>query len=265
MSPRRNRFPFSTVVNLLDGFRPPVEPIDASGQWDLSWGVYSMGFGVLPAGSVRIRRRPATPDGISLNIDYQKALGGDLVHQVLGEIECRNDALSTPRNWKVHCATRGPEGDVVAGTEIEIEAECNESGVTLTGPTGRREIPLSGARSVNWGLFEAVQRLPKAETKPLDFTLLDNFDQPKPGHTLSFREMTDLVIQPKQPPKDDPKAPQAEIPESELLSLQVCGYDHVGRGVVPINYWIGDGGQLLFVIAGIEAYVLQAQDGKSIA
>ena len=50
-----------------------------------------------------------------------------------------------------------------------------------------------GPITINWLLFEAVGRLPHEAFPPLRFTLVDNFDQLKPGHWLDYVEKRDRL------------------------------------------------------------------------
>ena len=110
--------------------------------------------------------------------------------------------------------------------------------IDLTDGRTQRQIPAPGAYAVNWALFEAVGRLPREEFEPLRFTMLDHFDQLKPGQVLSYRETADVSLGGR--------------------SVRLHAYDHLGEGIVPWIYWVDDEGRLLFAVSGLEAYLLDS-------
>ena len=101
--------------------------------------------------------------------------------------------------------------------------------------------PSTGPCTINWLLLEAVGRLPRAAFPPLGFTLLEDFDRPKPHHTLHYAETVNLAL-------------PAQRHAGEALRLHV--YHHLGDGNMPWVYWVDDQGGLLFAVSGFEAYVL---------
>jgi len=228
-------FPFSTLVGLTNGYVPSEETIDPEGAWDQSWAVFSIGFGPKRAGSLRMQRKSGTGDTTALKIDYRKDLPNEHTHQVLAEITCRDDLLSSPVRWTVQTVSLNPSGGVVDGTNMNFEGSNEKRRIVLTDPSGSRRLPVSGDRTISWNLLDAVQRLPRNAFESANFTLLDNFDQIKPNHTLSFREDLDLPV--------------------DAGTVHLRGYDHLGWGIVPVTYWVDDSDRLLFVVAGIEAYV----------
>ena len=87
----------------------------------------------------------------------------------------------------------------------------------------------------HWSLFDAVQRLPGKATRPLRFTMLEEMDLVKPDQRLEFREETDL-----------------EVGDT---TLHLRGYQQIGWGVLPWQYWVDDQGRLLFAFSGVRACI----------
>src|SRR5437762_2772005 len=85
-----------------------------------------------------------------------------------------------------------------------------------------------------------IERLPRRESPALRFTLFDPCDVPKPNQVLSFYKTAQLAGR------------WAGAP-----SLLVHGFLQTGDGVSPQVYWVDEKGRLLFLIAGIDAYVLE--------
>ncbi len=144
--------------------------------------------------------------------------------------------LPSPKRWELDAKLRDARGQTVPGTKIRKEGSCADGVLTIRDKAATRKTKVPGAWTVNWMLFEAVQRLPREETKPISFTLLDHFDQVKGKQTLAYRKTGDLTLGGK--------------------TVRAIAYDQTGRGVLPWVYWVDEAGRLLLVVAGLEAYVL---------
>ena len=81
----------------------------------------------------------------------------------------------------------------------------------------------------------------RSDGAPRRFTLLETGDIPKSNQVLAFYQSVDL--------KDRwPGAP----------NLRVHGFLQVGDGISPQVYWVDDRGELLFLLSGLDAFVLDA-------
>ena len=238
-SPLDDQFTLNIVAGHLRGFQPPDRPHDPQADWQLAYGVYTLG-GIQNhggrTGSLTICRKASADRGAVLQVDYQKIVRPDFSQQVAAQIHCRGDALSTPLHWTFSSQILNPSGQPVEHTALKKTAVADGRRIEITDGRTRRSIPAPSAYTVNWALFDAVGRLPRKELEPLRFTMLDHFDQLKPGQVLSYRKTADV--------------PLGDRP------LRLHAYDHLGRGVVPWIYWVDDQGRLLFAVSGLEAYLL---------
>jgi hypothetical protein len=103
---------------------------------------------------------------------------------------------------------------------------------------GVKKVAITGDYTLGWALFDAVGRLPAEQAPPLRFTLIDHFDQVKPGHVLSFRTAADVTIRDR--------------------TLRLHAFDQVGTGVVPWVWWVDRQGCLLAAVSGLESYLLES-------
>lgn len=228
-------FTLDTVSRLLKRFRRPDGRFDPNGAWQSEYGVYTLaGQGAL-AGKLRISRKPISDNSLVLNIAYEKSLPGHR-QQVKAELHCRNDELSTPLRWTFTSQTYDNAGNPLANTKLKESAVIKDGHIEIVDGGGKERIAVGSAYTLNWGLFEAVQRLPREKFEPLAFTMIDHFDQVKEGQSISYREAISVIL------------------GAETVRLH--GFDHLGRGIVPWVYWVNDQGRLLFAVAGLEAYIL---------
>jgi len=234
-------YPLDTAAPALKKFRPPGGPFDPAGPWRQRYGVYTLAGRSVTArrvGQVMLRRRVGQKGNVALEMQYRKNLTPGAVHAVDAVMHTRADSrLSTPRTWSFTSWTqRGAKS--VAGTQLKKTATADGKAITIKDSRHTRTIRLAGQYTLNWCLFDAVQRLAREKTEPIRFTLIDHFDQVKGGQTLSFRKVVDA-------------------PVAGGRKVRVHGYDLVGRGNVPFTFWVDAGGRLLFVVAGLEGYFLE--------
>jgi len=160
-------------------------------------------------------------------------------NEVVAELQCRADALTSPRSWRVTSRIL----DLVNGKEFE-RARVEESAqvrngtirVRTAGGTFTREAPATF--TCNWSLFDTVQRLPGERTTALEFDLLQELDELKTGHRLRFREKTSIRHAGKTVP--------------------VTCYQQLGRALLPYHYYVDEHHRLLLITGGSRAYILDA-------
>jgi len=239
----------------VKGFRPLKGPFDPKGNWKLSYNVCTMYGTPWPVGDLTLERK-ALPDGSSvLKMNYVKSIpqnkleplySPDYILQeteqnyqkLTAEIHCKDDELSTPISWTFNFESQDETRNPIKITRLRKSAVVKNGKVEITDGKYRQVINAPSAHTVHWALFDAVQRLPRKDFKPLHFTMFDRFDQIKPNQTLSYRKTVDLIV--------------GGNPTQEL---RLHGYDHLGEGIIPWIYWVDDKGRLLFVVSGIEGYI----------
>ena len=243
-------FPLNMLAGALKQFRPPTGAFDPNGSWQLAWNVLSLAGAAYKVGGLKrapigregvvgrmqLRRSAGAKGNVRLELSYVKTGAGDASHVVEAKMWYSTAALPCPKRWELDAELRDDKGHTVPKTKIHKEASWADGELTIRDKGHTRKIAVPDAWTTNWVLFEAVQRLPRAKTKPISFTLLDHFDQVKGEQTLAYRETTGLTLGGK--------------------TIRATAYDQVGRGVLPWVYWVDDAGRLLFVVAGLEAYVL---------
>lgn len=258
-----NLFPLTVVAPALGRFEPPSGAFDPEGDWTLAYGVHTIGQrGSARVGSLRLQRQ-AAKGGAVLQMQYVKTFPGNATGHVTAEIHCRDDALATPRRWRVATESLDAKKQVVPHTRIEKTGEVKDGVIEVRDSAGRREIPTPAAFAVNWALFDAVQRLPRKANGPLRFTLLDDFDQVKPNQALSFRGTTAVLLGGKRVKKTRVRQLAKGRIHTTSWSregdrpVRLHAYGHVGDGVVPWVYWVDGEGRLLFAVSGLEAYLVE--------
>ena len=227
-------FPFDTLGAQAAKLRSPEGPFDPAKPWEQTWGVYTLTGRGSRAGHLTLRRRVGTRGNVALDVSYLKACTGGS-QKVSATLHTRDGALSTPLRWSFEARLLDGSGKPIAHTKIARTAVANGTTIVLSGPPAERTLEVPGPYTVNWALFDAVQRLPRERTEVLGFTLIDHFDEPKAGHTLAWRGTVEPAIGKR--------------------TLRLHGYDQVGE--VPWVYCVGGSGRLVCAVAGLEAYLLE--------
>ncbi|HUT34249.1 MAG TPA: hypothetical protein VNE39_12260 [Planctomycetota bacterium] len=232
----------------LDGIQrflaPPQEKLEATGSWDSSYVVLNSSSTRVaseprPAGMLRVRRTPAA-DGASARLDVELVARGQWFgsFRMAAAIECATDALATPRSWKLSTASLDAQDRPVALTAVEESGRIEDGTVVRTGAKERRT-KAPGAVTSNWSLFDAVQRLPREKTPPLDFALLEDLDLLKANQRLTWRGAATVQVGGKP--------------------LELFGYQQLGEGILPHHYWLDAAGRLLIVYGGLRCFVFNAR------
>ena len=248
--PLPDDFPISTLGAYREKIVAPDGPFEPQGDWTQVFGIHSTGTGTSRVGTLSLKRR-ARPSGVSLTVRHEKLLTGSTGGRVGGALGSRRildavlnlDAgkspLSTPGQWSFRTRVLDEAGRAIpdAGLSRRAAVENGKLRVT-TGEDRTRTCPLDGPYTVNWALFDAVGRLPRGRFEPIRFTLVDHFDQIKPGQTLVFRRALDASLAGR--------------------TVRLYGFDQTGRGVMPWTYWVDEKGRVVVALSGLETYMLES-------
>lgn len=230
-------FPLNTIGAAVNQIALPEGPFDPSGSWQQRYGVYSVAGRLSRVGELRLDRQVKPSGRVLLDMQYQKSLSGGR-QMISAKIHLAVDSpLSTPEDWSFVARVLDTEGHVIDNTQIKKSIRVQNGVLTIDDASGQTTVPIAGDYTLNWALFDAVQRLPAESFDPIHFTLIDHFDQVKPNHTLSFRASPDVTIRGK---------PQ-----------KLLAYDQLGKGIVPWVWWTDQHGRLLAAVSGLEAYLLE--------
>jgi len=220
----------------LEGFAAPAGEFDPAGSWKHlyrlwlvapSWHQYR-GFFELS--------RTAGEGSIGLAMNRSILLSQHpAFHDTTIQLTCSPDVLCTPRSWELNAVTRDIQSKPIEVSRVEEKASVDGGtiGIERNGRTLKRTVPTPFTTDVS--LLEAVGRLPGAATKPLEFALLQDMDELKPGHKLSYREEKTFEV--------------------NGASLKLRCYQELGQGILPYLYYVDEHGRLLFAISAVRSYI----------
>ncbi len=232
----------------LDDFSPPGS-FDPEGEWKNVYRIWlvtrrSNGF-------LSIERTPASDSSpVTLNVETCVLQAAKVIHRTRAKLQCADDSLSTPQSWDVKSEILDPDFQRIEVADSwetgrikdgKLFVNIDQEGLGGGGSLARHH-KLPESYTSNWSLFDAVQRLPGEGMMPMEFDLLEDSDLLKSKQKLSYWKSADLNIGDNV--------------------LQLTGYQQIGQGILPYQYWVDEHHRLLFVISGIRAYIFDPDAQK---
>ena len=192
-------------------------------------------------GSLRFHKSNASSGNIQLQVDQSIRLNPPRNWGITtASLTCRDDALSTPVNWKVASKVTHDAGKIVDLTEVSITGKAAGGIITLHREKDR-QIKMPGPFTSNWSLIDAVQRLP-FDSKVLKFDLLEDLELHRPEQRLAPGQTAEVELGGR--------------------TIKLHSFEQVGRGIPPTTYWLDDQHRLVFVIAGLRALLYDSNPAR---
>jgi hypothetical protein len=216
----------------LKGIHVPAEPFDPNGEWVHDYSIWNSARAVDAKserlGSLRIHRRLMPNGNIRLQVTEVAMMPGPKGSGVMkAGVSCKADDLCTPIQWKTDSDVLDPQGKEVPLTAIGVSNRADK-------------LKASGRLSSNWSLFDVVQRLP-FDSKTIEFTLLDELALVKPDQKLSAGQTAEVEL------------------GGRMVKLH--SFEQIGRGILPITYWLDDQHRLIIATGGRRSYLLDSVGG----
>ena len=216
-----------TLLNELSALRdfpPSSENFKPNGNWVNTYRIWTChGYnesGNENVGFLRIKRLINSDSSIVLKV-HQEVLQADaLVNIVEATIECRNNQLASPIQWKVSSRFIDADGKHISQLSSSDNVSAAEG---------------SNRNTCDWCLFEAVQRLEISKETFFTFDMLEGLSILKKDQHLSYRGLNPTKI------------------GNENIPLH-C-FVHLGNGILPCEYWLNDQHRLLVVTSMNKAYI----------
>lgn len=158
---------------------------------------------------------------------------------VSGQVSCKPDLILSPEEWKVLSRiTLSDHGPAYKSSGLENKGKVNKGEIVIKTPLRpvRKSfgtMPLSW----KWGLIAVVQNMAERSADELQFSSLDEFDTIHANQGLRFRRKVKI-----------------NCGNQRLIDFKV--FELTGDGVIPTVYWVDNLDRTVFVISGMEAFVL---------
>ena len=159
---------------------------------------------------------------------------------VSGKVHCQNNMTLSPQKWNVASKISLSDlGEPFGGSGLITAGEVREGELRLN--TGGKEIRKSigkVALSWKWGLIAVAQKMAEESSTELQFAMLDEFDAFYKNQKMQFRRKVNL-----------------DCGNDRLIDFKV--FELTGDGVIPAVYWVDNKNRTVFVVSGMEAFILK--------
>jgi hypothetical protein len=220
-----------TLLNELGALRdfpPSSEDFKPDGNWINTYRIWTChGYresGNQNVGHLRIKRLSESNSSLTIKVHQEVSQTDALVNIVEATIECRNNQMASPIQWKVSSRFIDAEGRQIS------QLSSDDKGIAVEG---------SNRRTCDWSLFEAVQRLEFNRKTSLNFDMLEGLSLLKKDQNLSYHGLYPTKI------------------GGENIPLH-C-FVQLGNAILPCEYWLDDHHRLLVVTSMNKAYIFDEQ------
>jgi hypothetical protein len=218
---------------ILEQFTPPEGEFEPRGAWSHPYAVRLFGAPARRVGWLELRRS-ASAEGTSLAVTTRLNQSNGVQEQIAA-LRYAPDLSGSLNTIQIKSRTQTRTGEDVPAAGITIDGVLRGSNLEFTRAGKRRAMQVRVPLVANFTLFDTVQRLEPGETKPLEFTLLDDGDIVKPGQRLLWIGSQTGAV-------------------SGGLRLTLDCWEQTGYGVLPAHYWVDGRRRLLFAIAGQKGF-----------
>ena len=159
-------------------------------------------------------------------------------YSIAGEVTCSPDESFTPEKWIVSKRiARNGSREGYMGTELTVSGFYKNNKLVLDSskeskPIETGSIPLSW----KWGVMAVVQNMARKNLQELQFSALDEFDVLFASQKVKFVRNVPLDC------------------NGTLRTFMI--FLQTGDGIIPTVFWVDDLFRTVFVITGMEAFVL---------
>lgn len=223
----------SVIARAFARLRPPAGAFDAEGDWTHVYHDVST-FNVKQVqGGLTVHHLA----GGHLQIENYRQCSSGFRSYTSAELECADSAWREPTSWTVTSKV-AKSADGAAHLQSGITKKLSVEGGVLTLQTGggRTTRTVPGRYTCKWCLLDMVGRLPRREADRIEFTLLDEYDEPCPGQEVRFRGKAAATT------RSGP--------------VEVWCYQHTGVATMPGMFYVDAAGRVLFYLAGMQLLAL---------
>jgi len=239
-------FSLLKLEKLLPSYTIPPLGNFSTGTFESSYNLYNFyGDNAINAGDFAL---VSTRNGESSHFDFIstrsanagiKEKGISFQYVVSGNVLCKNNETLSPEKWKV-ISKISADGSAFQDTGIVNQGVVKDGEIILNFGTKKIKIHIDNqVLSWKWGLIAVSQRMAEESITKLQFSVLDEFDHIYRSQKLEFRKRVNLDCGIGKP-------------------IEFKVFELTGDGVIPTVYWVDNTNRTLFVISGMEAYVLDS-------
>lgn len=240
-----NEFSLLKIENLLRDYQLPAKGNFTTDSFLLNYRLFNVyGDKAIPAGKMKWLLEP-TGNLLLFRFNLERIARNGIMDKSKsflyitdGEATCEKDDTLTPVKWVVskRISLNGAREGYL-GTSQESSGSFMDNRINLT--AGKRIITWENGSlplSWKWGVMALVQKMAKNNQMESRFSALDEFDALYAYQSVKFVKNFHLHC------------------DGSLRNFKI--FLHTGDGLLPTVYWVDDHFRTIFVLTGMEAFVL---------
>lgn len=244
-TPVRRSFSLNKIAGVVESYVPPAGNFSPESAYELRFGLYTIlspkRFG--QEGELRIAAVPTDDGHVFVEIRVQRTGTSGYSQYIAFRTDCRRELLTVPERWTASSKLALSDDALpYLHTGLLKHGAADPGALVIECEGVRQTRSLSSPYTAKWLLIDAVQRLNGDSELPCEFTVIDEFDDARPGQRLERKSRISVSL----------AATEAQT---------VTAFQHTGAGVIPTVYWVDDQGRVLFIISGQEVYILLESNG----
>ncbi|OVE79685.1 hypothetical protein BVY01_01785 [bacterium I07] len=249
MIQKRNRIRVGTpltpeMLDSLNALNPVAglpENFDSRGDWEHTYRIWSChGYkksGNDDRGFLKLKRRLTNSGSVLMNVEQNILNHAGFLNTIKSDIECKDDMMATPLQWKIDSMFIGPDGKRIEDLGTRDRAKASDGVINMIRNGLKVQKRLKNVWTGDWCLPDVIQKLPFDETEPVEFDMMEEMSLLRSGQKLKYRGTQ----------------------KAGVFNQNLHWFQQTGHGILPYDYWLDDRHRLLYFVTLSIAYVLDPE------
>jgi hypothetical protein len=240
---RVDEFSIKKIQQLLADYSLPTAENFSLNEYFLQYNAWALYPGnAISAGTLSLKREKTATGARTVLMQKRFANSGiksksrGFAYHLKSWVETNGTTFEAPLKWDTETWIADKSGIDSEGTRSNVTGSVTDR-ININ-VAKRKTITLDCPQSLVWqrGTIHMVQKMAAENTDKLVFSLLDENYAILPAQQVRFHKKVTLVLNNQQ----------------QTFKL----YDHTGTGTIPFVYWVDKNNRVVFIISGMESYVL---------
>lgn len=240
---RVDEFSIKKIQQLLADYSLPAAQRFSLNEYFLQYNAWALYPGnAISAGTLSIKREKTATGARTVLIQKRLANSGiksksrGFAYHLISTVETNGTTFEAPLKWDTETWIADKNGTDAEGTRSNVTGSVSDK--IKINFANRKTITRDCPQMLVWqrGTIHMVQKMAAENTKNLRFNLLDENYAILPAQEVRFYKEVILDI------------------NNEQHTFKL--YDHTGTGTIPFVYWVDRNNRVVFIISGMESYVL---------
>ena len=155
-----------------------------------------------------------------------------------GQVEAKNDLLASPVKWECETQISDERSGLPYANTLHRWKGSHKNGRVYYHSGSQHIVKTVTNQDLTWkwGIINLVQKMAEQSVPEIHFSALDEMDMIYEHQYARFRKK--------------------QVIECGTSNVEFSVFDVLGDGIIPTVYWVDNSNRVIFIISGVEAYVL---------